>query len=341
MFDITKCGECGDCLVQCQYVDYSREKAVQEIRALRNGKDADILRECITCIACNEYCPTGANPFDLISALQEEKGIQFIPKEIVEFIDDTAAGVTNEIILSDEDKPAVSLCIMEHAYPQGLTESMIFKGLTLIKGNDYYSRAVYLHAGMESRVKEYAKQFIDNLTKLGKEEIIFLHQDCYTLAAKKAFEYGIKVPFKPVHIVEYMVRYLKQHEDSIIPLNRKIAYQRPCISRYTPEKEHFIDEFFRLVGVERVARKYDRQNALCCAAGFVEINPERALPIVERNVNDAKAFAADAMVFLCVGCYWFMSGLCEERGLPSMFITDLCRMAIGEIPFSSRPWGGE
>jgi len=340
MFDATKCDECGDCLVQCQYVDFSREKALQEIQTLKQGKDADILRECITCIACNEYCPTGANPYDLICTLQEEKGIRFIPEGIVEFIDDTAAEVPNEIIPGDEDKPALSLCIMGHAYPQGFTESKIFEGLTLVKGSDYYSRLVYLHAGMESRVKGYARQFIDNLARLGKEEIIFLHEDCYTLAAKKAPEYGIEVPFTPVHIAQYMVRYLKDHEDSIIALNRKVAYQRPCISRYTPGKEHYLDEFFRLVGVERVARKYDRQNALCCASGFVEMNPDRAIPIVDRNVNDAKAFAADAMIFLCAGCYWLMSGLCEERGLPSIFITDLCRMALGEIPFSSRPWGG-
>jgi hypothetical protein len=46
------------------------------------------------------------------------------------------------------------------------------------------------------------------------------------------------------------------------------------------------------------------------------------------------------MVFLCPGCYWLMSGQCEDRGLASMFIIDLCRMALGELPFSSRPWKG-
>lgn len=340
MFAMELCDECGTCFLRCHYVDYSKEKAVQEIRALKEGTDAAILKDCITCIACNEYCPNDARPYDLILSLQEQKGIRFVPEELVDFIDENAHNVPNAIVPGEDDKPALSLCIMEHAFPQGLPESTMFKGLTLFKGNDYYSRVVHLHSGMESRVKEHTQQFIDNLAEIGKEEIVFLHEDCYILAAKKAPEYGVMVPFKPVHIVDYMNNYLKEHRETVVPLNKKIAYQRPCISRYMPEKEHFLDEFFQLVGVERVARQYDRQDALCCVSGIVEMDPERALPVVERNVKDAQAYGADVMVFLCVGCYWLMSGLCEERGLPSIFITDLGRMALGELPFASRPWGG-
>ena len=79
--------------------------------------------------------------------------------------------------------------------------------------------------------------------------------------------------------------------------------------------------------------------ALCCVSCMIEMNPERALPIIDKNIQDAQKHGAEVMVFLCVGCYWLMSGLCEERGLSSLFITDLGRMALGELPFASRPWG--
>ena len=75
MFDTSKCDYCGDCLLRCQYVDYYREKAIQEITAVIEGSEAGILGECTTCMACNEYCQKGANPYDLILHLQEEKGI--------------------------------------------------------------------------------------------------------------------------------------------------------------------------------------------------------------------------------------------------------------------------
>ena len=230
---------------------------------------------------------------------------------------------------------------MEHVFPPNMAEGKLFEGLTKIKGSNYFSRTVYLHTGMESRIRENAQSYIDNLAHPNKKEIIFVHNDCYTMAAKKAPEYGITVSFKPIHIVEYMQRYLIEHKSCISRLEKKIAYQRPCISRYTPEKETFIDEFFELIGVERISRRYDRENALCCAFGLRQTDPERGSKILEKNLGDAMTHRADAMLFLCPSCYWLTSGSCEERGLTSIFITDLCRMALGEIPFSSRPWVGE
>jgi Fe-S oxidoreductase len=135
-----------------------------------------------------------------------------------------------------------------------------------------------------------------------------------------------------------MLSYLKEHTGSITKLNKKIAYQRPCISRYTPQKEPYLDELFEIIGVERIARKYDRKNALCCAFGLRETDPERGSQILKRNLDDALEYGAEAMVFLCPGCYWLTSEACEKSGLAAIFITDLCRMALGELPFSSRPW---
>jgi ferredoxin len=60
VFDASKCDRCGDCLVRCQYVDYTSEKAVNQITALIEGRYARILSKCITRMACNEYCQQDA-----------------------------------------------------------------------------------------------------------------------------------------------------------------------------------------------------------------------------------------------------------------------------------------
>jgi len=338
MFKYDRCNECGNCFAACPYVDFSRDAAIREIQSLKRGENAAILKHCITCMACNEYCPAGANPYDLILKLQEEKKVHFIEPGIADFIESTLTGVPNEIIPGDPAQPALNLCVMGHAYPPDITASQMFAGLTLVRGSDYFSRVVFLHTGMECRVRTHAQRYVDNLTKLNKREIVFMHDDCYAMVAKKAPEYGITVPFKAVHIIEYMLDYLRTHDRSIMKLNKKVAYQRPCISRYTPEKEPALDALFELIGVERVARRYDRTNALCCAFGLRESDPVRGAQILKRNLDDALDHDAEAMVFLCPGCYWLTSGACEDRGLAAIFITDLCRMALGEIPFSSRPW---
>jgi ferredoxin len=52
--------------------DYDKKQASSEIQALMDGKEAGILGKCVTCCACREYCPTGADPFDLILKMLEK-----------------------------------------------------------------------------------------------------------------------------------------------------------------------------------------------------------------------------------------------------------------------------
>lgn len=332
MFDLSKCDRCGDCLVRCQYVDYSREKAIQEMTALIEGKDTEILRKCVTCMACNEYCEKGANPYDLILQLQEEKGIMPAPDGILKML----AGhedMPSQVTRGGPDKPAISFCVLKNNFPEGAFQGQMFDGLTVVEGGDYFCYIVYLHTARESLFRKGLPRFIDNLANLNIKEIVLTHDDCYSTATTKAQEYGIEVPFKPVHIIEYLLNYLKAHPGNITKLNKKIAYQRPCISRYTPEKEPMLDELFELIGVQRVPRKYDRQDALCCGGAYLDKEPERGLKYQDRNITDAIAYGAEAMVILCPICWMRLSRPCQERGLPPVYLTDLCRMALGEKSF--------
>jgi len=332
MFDRSKCNLCGDCLVKCQYVSYDRDRAIREFTALTEGKEAPILKECITCLACNEYCPTGANPYDLIMQLQEKAGALVIPEKMRAFLD-RGMEVPNEVTKGDHDKPVLSVCIAGPLIPEGVLESKMFEGLTIVKGGDYWCYVVYLHAALESVVKAKVPKFFDNLAKLGAREIIFLHDECYAMANRIAADYGLKPSFKPIHIVEYMLNYLKEHKGSITKLNRKIAYQRSCSGRWTPELDPWLDEVFDLIGVERVAKKHDRENALCCTFSFGRLKPELASKVQDMNLTDAQEHGAEVMVFICPWCQLALGKACQERGLAQVYLVDLCRMALGEKPF--------
>jgi len=331
MWDKSKCDLCGDCLVRCQYVDYDRDKAIQQITDLIDGKPAEILNECVTCCACNEYCPTGANPFDLINRMQEENKSLPITEKMVKFM---AAGGTlpTELIRADESKPAFSLCVMDHWIPDGALDGGMFEGMTVAKGGDYFCYLGFVHYGMVGPLEENAKRFIDNLGAIGAKEIVFLHADCYAMLSKMG-EYGIAVPFKATHIIEYMRDYLKNHRENIDPLNKKVAFQRPCASRYAPEMEPVLDDLFELIGVERVKRKYDREEALCCMGVLERIDAERSKRYQDMNLKDAVDAVAQAMVFLCPFCQMFLGKQAKERGLKPIFKTELCRMALGEMAF--------
>jgi heterodisulfide reductase subunit B len=149
----------------------------------------------------------------------------------------------------------------------------------------------------------------------------------------KVKDYGIEVPFKYMHIFEYLRNYLRDHQSSITKLGKRIAYQQPCASRYTPEKNVFFDEILEMIGVERPPRKYERETALCCTAPIIASRLEMAVEFQEKNVRDAIECGADALVTLCPVCDRVMRRPTGQLGLTKIYITDLCRIALGEIPW--------
>lgn len=332
MFDLSKCNKCGDCFVMCQYVDYDRKKAVNDITALIENREAEILKECTTCMACDDYCRKRANPFDLILRRQEEKGILPLTEEQLNELSNREK-IPSTITKGDPGKPVLSLCVIKSRLPEGALQGQMFNGLTIVDGGDVFCHILYLHAARESYFKKNIQKFVNSFSKLNTNEVILLHDDCYTTATTKAREYGVDVSFKPVHIIEYLLNYLKAHSKSVTKLNKKIAYQRPCISRYTPEKEPLLDELFDLIGVQRVPRKYDRQNALCCGALFIGKYQEKGARFQDKNITDARSFGADAMVPLCPICWQRLKAGCQNQGLPLIYLTNLCRMALGELAF--------
>ncbi len=331
MWEAEKCNLCGECLVRCQYVDLDQEKAISQIQELMAGKPAEILKECVTCCACNEYCPTGANPFDLINRLQEVHQSLPIPEKMRKFMD-AGATMPTALVRGDENKPALSLCVMDPALPPDAVGGRMFEGMTVAKGGDYFCYLGYVHIGMDSPLKAHAREFIGRLAAIGSREIVFLHAECHAMLNKMP-EYGIEVPFKATHLIEYMRDYVTAHPDQVSLLNRKIAYQRPCASRYSPEIEPVLDDLFRRIGVERVERTYDRESALCCGGLFSRIYPDRIKPLMAANLKDAAEHQAEAMVFLCPLCMMTLGKAACEHGLKPMFITQLVRMALGELPF--------
>ena len=331
MWNARACDKCGDCLVRCQYVDYPREKAISQIEKLISGQKTEILSECITCHACNEYCPRNANPFDLISELQETYNALPVPEKLVSWM---AAGTKVPSLLEkgNDEKPALSLCVMEPTVPKSALEGDLFDGMTVMKGGDYFCFLGNVHIGKASPLRENARRFIDNLAATGARRIVLFHDDCYAMV-KKMPDFGIAVPFEAIHLVEYLRDYLKSNEDKITPLNRRIAYQRPCASRLSPELDPVLDEIFRMISVTRVNRKYDRQSALCCGQIFSKIYPEKIQIVQQKNLEDAVEAGVEAMVFLCPMCMVGLGHQALQRRISPIFITELVRMALGEMPF--------
>ena len=337
MWDASKCDFCGDCLVKCRYVDYDKDRAVEEIKLLMEGKEANILNSCITCNACFETCPTGADPANLIYKMQEKIGCPIAAQN--ELMLDGLAKILeegtgdSEFIEGDPEKPILSFDSFEfNQFPEGTLDSKLFEGMSVLRGRLYTSMVGLVHFGGVSLSEKYAQKVVDRLAEFGRD-IVYLHNEGYALAHVKCKELGIIVPYKYLHLFEYLSNYFEDNKDKITRLNKKVAYQTNCADRWLPEQDDMLEKLLDLIGVERVQRQYEGRDALCCSGPVIRTNKELAIKIQNDNVKDAIDAGADAMITICPICDWVLRRPTSQQGIPKIFITDLCRMALGEIPW--------
>ncbi|MBC7248034.1 MAG: (Fe-S)-binding protein [Actinobacteria bacterium] len=328
MFHEELCNLCGDCILKCPYMDYDREQSIEQFRRLKEGETPEIVSECVTCVACNQFCEKGANPFDLILERQEETGVLNIPEENTQLFRNLP-NAPSEVVEGEPDRPVLSLCSVGDLIP-GLFEGPLFAGCTFLKGGRYFCNVGWVHLGYHSPVRDGARRVVDSLAESGAREIVLYHDDCYALLAAMVKDYGVEVPFRPVHIIEYLLERARERRDEIRPLGLKVAYQQPCASRYTPWKDEWLDELFNLIGVERVERKFDRRHAMCCGSPMVPRDREKAMEIRRRNVDDAVQHGAQAMAYLCPLCVLNLRKTATAAGLENHHLIELLKMALGD-----------
>jgi Fe-S oxidoreductase len=326
MFNAESCTLCGTCLTGCQWMDVTKEQAIVWQKAMIHGEHTPILDQCITCFACNERCPQGANPFDLHEELQAKYN-SLMPRESV-------AGMEASYLFPGElrDLPradrVLAACLYMKSEPELMQGSLY--DLPRVGGKPFFCWGLFSHLGGSSIQKKHAQTFVDRLAMTGAKEVVCFHVDCYSMLACTIPGFGIKVPFRPVHLAEHLVEYLKINSKKVKPLNIAIAYQRPCASRHTPDMEPYIDELFDLTGARRVDRKYDRERALCCTSVKLMYN-KNDISAREKNVLDAKEAGAQCLVYFCPVCKQMLAEVAAKHSLPLVFLGDIARMAVGEI----------
>ncbi len=332
-FDGDVCAKCptADCLMKCQYMVFeSPEAAREEMLKVVRGEDSVVLKDCVTCYACEEYCKRGNHPFYLICERREEKGILTAPRPITKQWINMTEMQGKQVVGAVKDK-ALSCCFLPELTWLGTGE--IFKDVQAasVFGAEFMCPAVHTHFAKTSVVKERLPRVIDNFVKLGVKEVICLHDECYGTYTSIAPAFGIEVPFKAIYYMDFLLERMKELKEKIQPLNIKVAYQRPCSNRLIPDKFPLVQQILDLIGVELVHREYEGENALCCAEIIKAISGyRRANEIQEKNINDMVQAGAEYCVFNCPACQSTLSDKVSKKGLKPVHLIDLCKMAIGE-----------
>ena len=336
IFDESNCDKCEsvDCLTRCQWMEFINvEEARAEKTKMINGEESRVLTDCVTCFACDEYCPYESHPFDLITELQEKYNSLIISPGIIEStINRFAPHDQVRLKEIDPNKPVLNKCGLRKINAKNM-EGQLFENLQFVSGLDFFCNLMYHHYGRDSVIKERAPIILENIKAQGIKEMICFHDECYGFYASFCPRNNIDLPpgFKPVHIYEYLYNYLLEHKFAVKKLSMKIAYQRSCSNRFLPEVDEWVDKICNLIGIERVEREYDRENALCCGGIFATLGKKALVRKTQNdNINDMIEHGAEACVYNCSMCKESLGSKVERKGLKNYILSDLCRLALGE-----------
>jgi Fe-S oxidoreductase len=340
-YDEETCLKCRTqaCLVKCQYIDIDKESAKKEILKIAHGEDSSILHDCVTCYACEEYCPSNNHPFYLIVEKQEELDVPPLPRPIIQRGINVGIPYRGEPKIEKINGRALLMGVFSDL--MFLIQGKLFEGLPVISQDPrkmfhYFCQLMYLHFARSSVIQERLPKIIETIAEHEATEVICFHDECYGTYASYCPAIGMEVPFKPIHLFEFLYNRLLELKDDIRPVNLKVAYQRPCSARLSPDKHHFVQAIFDLIGAQAVEREYVDENALCCG-GTIEAqrregSRKRAADLQKRNIEDMKNAGAEVCVFNCPACYSTLGQMVAQNGIRPVFMSDLCRVAIGEKP---------
>jgi len=279
------------------------------------------------------------HPFYLIVEKQEELNIPPLPRPLIQRGINLGIPFRGEPVIEKVDKP--SLLMGAFSDLMDLVQGKLFEGVPVISSDPrkmfhYFCQLMYLHYARISVINERLPGIIETITRHGADEVICFHDECYGTYTSYCSAVGIEVPFKPVHLFEFLYNRLIELKDEIKPVNFKVAYQRPCSSRLSSDKHHFVQDIFELIGAEAVEREYVDENALCCGGTIMgqrqEGSRKRAADIQRKNIEDMKKAGAAVCVFNCPACYNTLGRMVMGNGIAPIFMSDLCRLAIGEKP---------
>lgn len=331
-FNEEACESCETqaCLVKCQYLDIDKDAAKTEMMKIIRGQDSFVLEECATCYACEEYCPHDNHPFYLITERREEKDILTAARPITKQWINMSA-MQGKYMVGDIGKKALSFCGIPDLMEK--VDGRLFEDLesSYVIGAEFMCQVVYTHFAKPSVIKDRLPKVIENIEETGIDQLICLHDECYGAFTSLAPAYGMEVPFEPVHYYDYLLEKLNELEDDITSLDLRIAYQRPCSSRLSPNKHRLAEKIFDMVGVELVNREYQNENALCCGqVPKMVFGLEYGRDIQRRNVDDMVESGADYCVFNCPYCQKALSEEVSKREIEPIHMIDICKMAIGD-----------
>ncbi len=345
------CEECGACLSSCRYINFSKQEAVAEIKKVNKGQTSDILKKCISCYACNAFCPNDAHPYERIifdweKRYQKEglpkRASYLMPGRSPNFREDLNYSPEERVLLEKwkSNEPPSKIVL----YPgcNILTMPLLLTGDIFDKlpvwGNwDLCCGEMYFRSGLFSKTKETADKLTQFYMDKGIEEMVFICPAGYNMFTNVLpKQFGATFNFKTTVFTDWFSKELEKGTFKIKKqVNRSVVFHDSCHARILGDE--FMENqraVLKKIGVTVNETPLNKKDGLCCgmASGA---NKYSVIDLVKSSMKELmtldKAPGDDAAIY-CTGCLLMLSCVRPIKPIGKRLVhtVEYFREAIGE-----------
>lgn len=347
------CTACGNCLVNCRYIDFSRQEAIEDIKKINKGLHAEskAVQKCKSCYACNAFCPNDAHPYERIHyAWNERYEKEGFPARAGYLMPGKLPNFRQSLHYIEKEKglhkkwnspqPPAKTCLYPGcnllAMPL-LAQGEIFEKLPVWGSWDECCGEMFFRMGALDVVKKRAHYLSEYYRDKNIEELVFVCPAGYNMFTHVLPEqFGAKFSFKTTFFTDWFINRINDGTFTIRnKLSGTVVMHDSCHARVLGGE--FMESqrrLLRMLGLEVVEAQQDLKHGLCCgvAAGC---NSYSLFDLVGCGLKGLAALdksAADEAAMYCTGCLLTLGifRLAKPFGKRLRHIVEYAREALGE-----------
>ena len=310
--------------------------------------------ECTTCGACGKHCTVGIYTQRLWPFLRKE----MMARGLVDYtvLTDMPEAIRNtgnpyNLPAADRYRPWLPEGIFieersETAYYAGCTGaytaqpmvngdvrvlSAIGEPFTMLKEDDEVCCGFPLFvSGQHDMLEALTKRLVSAYQEKGVKTLVCSCPCCVNIMAREwPVFYGRELPFRIMHITQFVLNALKQNRIRITSeLGERLIYHDPCyLSRGVGIIEEPREILRSIPGVELLEFEHHGLNSRCCGAGGAvrKVYHDNAMAMGRLTIDEAVAKKADRLVLSCPACYGKVNEamIGHDRQIPIIDIMEL------------------
>ena len=360
-FRYEDCDLCGDCLARCRYMDLSRAEAVEEMKRLIAGEPTRVVhRKCISCYACDAFCPRGCRPYELITSSwhrrYRERGLPvrasyLMPASSPNFRTDLVRAMRpweRELLRAWKETPPEGELVL---YPgcNALTLPHLLHGPHMagivVSGDfDLCCGEMYFRMGLFDVVEETAQKLAAHYRGRDIGTMLFVCPAGLNLFRNVLpGQFGADFSFRTGYLGEYLLEKLEAGELKISKrFDRSVAVHDSCHGRILGEEvTGSARRLYELMGLEMREMTSDPCEGLCCgmAAGCNRYNPLDMYLAAVKELRAGAKTGAEELATYCGGCQLTLSLMrwLYPTRQPVRHLLEYLKEALGEEPYHPAP----